>query len=437
MKRRGARAAPGCGCALRALSLVILAPEAHALQPLEEFVASAKRSNPDNREALAIVQQREAQRDVATGAYLPSANLQGSYTRNQYSAAFAVPGTGQTVTIQPLNGLDAYLTLQVPIVNVAAWEQKGVANAAAAVASAARLNTEVSVESSVTQVYYQLLGTEAVEFAAKSSLGVAEDNARLVRDRHELGTASDLDMQRALADVARAQQDLAVADRAVFSARLSLESLARLRPQPAVFQNYVPDDLKEEAPLASWLGTSQDDLVSVKPAILATDVAARTRSAARAQWLPTLAAQAQEHLTNAGGFTGHSSVYTLSGTLGWHVDLALAPEVAAQTAALSAAQARADKARIAGAEAIAQAWYRVRSGIEEVRAARAGVEAATLALTSARDRYANGIAMQLEVVQAQRDLFSAQVSQAQAGYNLKYARAALRLASRRLSEEQR
>jgi outer membrane protein TolC len=420
-----------------AFSLVSLSREARALQPLEAFVASAKHGNPDNREAAAIVDQREAQRDVATGAYLPSANLQGSYTRNQYEAAFQLPGTTQTLVIQPLNGLDAYFTLQIPLVNVGAWEQKGVANATAAVATASRRSTEVSVESSVTQVYYQLLGTEAVDFAAKSSLAVAQDNARLVRDRHELGTASDLDLQRAIADVARAEQDVAVAERSVFSARLTLESLSRLTPEPAVFEDYVADDLKEEAPLASWLGQSTDDLVSVKPAVLATDVAARSRSATRAQWLPTLAAQGQEHLTNAGGFTGRNAIYTLSGTLGWHVDFALAPNVAAQTAALAAAQAREEKARIAGAEQIAQAWYTVRSGIEQVRAARAEVQAATLALTSARDRYTNGIAMQLEVVQAQRDLFSAQVSQAQAGYNLRYARAALRLASRRTSEEQR
>jgi len=416
---------------------VLAAPRAHALQPLQTFVAGAKRSNPDNREAAAIVQQREAQRDVATGAYLPSLGVQGTYTRNQYEAAFAVPGSAQRVVIQPLNGLDAYFTLQVPIVNVGAWEQKGAANATADAASASRRSTEVSVEASVTQIYYQLLGTEAVLFAAKSSLDVAESNARLVKDRHELGAASELDLQRAIADVARAQQDVAVATRAVVSARLTLESLSRIAPEPAAFENYVPDDLKEEAPLSSWLGNSTDDLVTVKPAILATEVASRSRSATRAQWVPTLAAQGQEHLTNAGGFTGRNSVYTLSGTLAWRLDFALAPNVAAQTAALSAAQARADKARIAAAENIAQAWHQIRAGIEQSRAARAGVQAATAALASARDRYTNGVATQLEVVQAQRDVFSAQVSQAQAAYNLKYARAALRLASRRSSGEQR
>ncbi len=143
------------------------------------------------------------------------------------------------------------------------------------------------------------------------------------------------------------------------SARRSLESLTRVVPEPAAFEDYVQDDLKEEAPLASWLGKSSDDLVSVKPAIVATEVAARSRSAARAQWVPTVAAQGQEHLTNAGSFTGQHEIYTLSGTVSWRADFGLAPTVAAQTAALGAAQAREDKARWAGEDAIYQAWFQV------------------------------------------------------------------------------
>src|SRR5262245_9376075 len=82
------------------VGLMVAAP-AQALQPLEAFVASAKRNNPDNREAAAIVQQREAQRDAARGAYLPAFNVQGTYTRNQYEAAFTLPGSETTVVIQP------------------------------------------------------------------------------------------------------------------------------------------------------------------------------------------------------------------------------------------------------------------------------------------------------------------------------------------------
>ncbi len=408
---------------------------AYALQPLATFVESSKRNNPDNREAQALREQRDAQRDVATAALLPSFTAQGIYTRNQYEAAFSAPN-GQRATLTPLNGLDANLTVAVPIINVGAWEQRRAATANLAAAEASRASTEVSVESSTAQAYYQLLGNEAVLSSAKESVRFADGNMKLVQDRRALGTASELDVQRAVADLARAQRDVAEADQGVVQARRVLESLSRLTPEPATREDYREDDLHEEPPLSAWLGRPSDDLVSVRPATLATEAAERSRSAARAAWLPTLSAQGQEHLTNAGGFTGRHSIYTVQGVVTWKLDFGLAPNVAAQTAAVGAARAREDKARRSAEDAIYQSWQQVRVGIEKARAARAQVKSATLAQELARDRYASGVATQIEVVQAQRDFFSAAVAQAQADFDLQYARAALRLSSRRISEEE-
>src|SRR5690606_37138021 len=123
----------------------------------------------------------------------------------------------------------------------------------------------------------------------------------------------------------------------------------------------------------AWLGSSGDDLIAARPAVLAVEAAERARSAARAAWLPTLGAQAQERITNAGGFTGRSQYYTLMATATWAVDFSLAPGVAAQTAAARGARARENKARRAAQDAIYQAWHQVRIGIEGARAARAQV----------------------------------------------------------------
>jgi outer membrane protein TolC len=409
-----------------------MSQRADALQPLEAFVSGAKQNNPDNRQSAAVARQREAQHEAAAAPYLPSFTAQGVYTRNQFPATFALPG-GPTLTLTPQNGLDAYLTVAVPI-NVGAWEQRRAARLNADAAEAMRQRTEVSVESSVVQAYHQLLGSEALLFAAKKSLEVAESNVKTVGDRKELGTASELDLQRAISDVARAQQDVATADQGVWVGRRALESLSRVTPEPATRENYVEDDLHEEAPLTTWLRPTNDDLVAVAPAVLASGAADASLAAARAAWIPTVAAQGQEHITNAGGFTGHTQVYTLQATATWRLDFALAPNVAAQTAAVTAARASEEKARRGAEDAIYQAWYQARAGIEKARAARAQVKAATLAQSLARDRYVNGIATQLEVVQAQRDFFSAAISQVQADFDLQYARAQLRLASRRVGQ---
>ncbi|MET0384558.1 MAG: TolC family protein [Polyangiales bacterium] len=401
-----------------------------ALQPLATFVAASKRHNPDNIEANATARQREAQRDVATAGYLPSFTAQGVYTHNQYEASFNF--NGQNLTITPQNGLDAYLTLSVPIVNIGAWQQKAAATANAEAAAASRANTELSVESAVTQAYYQLLGSEAVFFSAKKTLEVSSGNLQLVRDRLEFGTASDLDLQRALADVARAEKDAAAGEQNVVLARRSLESLSRLGPEPATPDNYQEDDLSEEAGIETWLTSKSDDLIAVKPALRAIDAAEMSRDATRATWLPTLSAQGQERFTNAGGFTGRYMFYTLTATAGWRFDFGLGPNIAVQDEAVAAARAREDKARRSAEDAIFRAWHQVRVGIEKARSARAQFKAASLAQELARDRYKGGVATQLEVVQAQRDYFVAAVDQAQADFDLQYARALLRLSARRV-----
>lgn len=423
---------PGCAPVLLAALLLLPPRTARALQPLEAFVSSARDHNPDNREAAALERQRDAESDAATGKFLPSLTAQGTYTRNGAEAKFASPTGGGTLTLQALNALDGTVTLAVPLVDVGAWQKKRAATATLEAAGASRVNTDVTVEQNVTRAYYQLVGSEALVGKAKASLAYAADNRRLVSDRKELGTASELDVQRALADVARARQDLAAAEQGVVDARRSLASLARLAPEPAGEALTIDDALNEELPVASWLGGSRDDeLVPVRAAAANTVVAERNRSAARAAWLPTLTAQAQERFTNAGGFAGKNAVLVMTVNASWRFDLTLAPNVRAQSAALAAAQAREDKARRAAEDAIDQAWNQVHAGIEKARAARAELDAATAALELARDRYGSGVATQIEVVQAQRDFFSAGVSHVQAIADLKFARALLRLSARR------
>ena len=67
------------------------------------------------------------------------------------------------------------------------------------------------------------------------------------------------------------------------------------------------------------------------------------------------------------------------------------------------------------------------ASIEKSRSARAQVDAALTAADLARDRFGGGLATQLDVLQAEQELFRAQVARIQADADLAYARAALRL----------
>jgi outer membrane protein TolC len=69
----------------------------------------------------------------------------------------------------------------------------------------------------------------------------------------------------------------------------------------------------------------------------------------------------------------------------------------------------------------------VRADIAKDRAARAEAEATALAARYAAECYTRGGCAQLDVVLAQRDAYSAEVARLQAGADLGFSRARLRL----------
>jgi outer membrane protein TolC len=100
-----------------------------------------------------------------------------------------------------------------------------------------------------------------------------------------------------------------------------------------------------------------------------------------------------------------------------------------QDARADAARARELRAWLSSGDAIHQQWNTVVAGFAKSRAARAGRQAALEAAEQARVRYAVGNITQLDLLQAQRDAFTADVTRIQADAELANARVQLRLAS--------
>jgi len=128
--------------------------------------------------------------------------------------------------ITPLNQLDAFLQLDVPIIDLASYHRYKAASALAESASAQNGATTIDVGRSVAQAYYQFLGASALVDSARESIQTAEANQKNVDDRRAAGAATDLDHERALASVARAEQDLADAELGAALAARSLETLS-------------------------------------------------------------------------------------------------------------------------------------------------------------------------------------------------------------------
>lgn len=410
-----------------AFAVLAAASAAHATQPLEDFLTKAKSQSFDSREQEATVIQRDAEAEAALGRLIPALLARGTYTRNQYEVAIATGPQAPAITIQPQNQWDGLVELDVPIIDAGSYYRYRASKAVSRATKEQKASTDIDVARNVTRVYYQLIGGYALSAAAEKSLALSESNLRDVEVRRSAGTATELDRERARANVERAKQDLSDAQLVTTLAGRNLETLSGLAP--TAHDNQPPsDDLHEESPMERWL-TLAGETPADRAAREQTAAAFENKKAATAALLPTLTAVGQERFTNATSFSGKTSTYALQVVLQWRLDYTLVKTTEAQSAARQVAGIREERTRRSISDAIFEAHRRVEANIVKSRSARAQQQAAAHAAELAQDRYTAGAATQLDVTQAQRDAFQADATRIQADADLVFARASLRLAA--------
>jgi outer membrane protein TolC len=416
--------------ALLFVLLVLYSLPSLALQPVETFIAGARQRNPDELEARANLSQQEAQATSTLGRVLPGIGARGSYSRNQYSSIvdIAPPGQpAQPVTLVPRDQWDGSATLTVPLIDLAGFRRVGAANATAQAAAHQLDATRLQVEGQVVQDYYQVVANLALVAASSTALDVSREGLRLARARYQAGTAAALDVDRAVADVEQQVQQLAAAELQVALAARALESTSSVKPDVSTVAP-LSDDLHPEPELSTF-ETGLAGLPAVAAASASTRAAEKQADAQRLTLAPLIAGTFTERGTNAAGFSGRNWSYQGALTATWSFDLSTVADIRVQDAAADAARARELRARLSAGDAIHREWNTVVAGIARSRSARAGREAAAHASAQARERYRAGTITQLDLLQAQRDAFNAEVSRIQADADLVNARVQLRLSS--------
>jgi outer membrane protein TolC len=416
--------------------LMLYSPPSLALQPIEVFAAAARGHNPDALEAQANVSQQDAQADVALGRVLPGVSARGSYARNQYSSSVTLPalpglpgspGFPQTITITPYNQWFGSATVTVPLVDLANLRRVGASKTSAASSAQQLTATGLQVESQVVQDYFQLVANLALVTASNNALEVSRAGLRLAEAQYKAGAAAVLDVDRARADVEQQVQQVASAELQVALSARALQSTSGVTPDISTAVE-LADDLHPE-PELSVFERSLPGLPSVAAAALNTRAAEEQAQAERFALAPSIAGNFTENATNAPGFVGHNWYYQGAITFNWSLDLTNLGNIRGQDAAVDVARARELRTRLSAADAIHKQWSTVVSGIARSRSARVGRAAADHAAVLARERYRVGTITQLDLLQAQRDAFNAEVSRIQADADLVNARVQLRLSS--------
>jgi len=335
-------------------------------------------------------------------------------------------GTSQAV-ITAQDQLEASVGVEATLFDYAALRALGGASANVDAADAEVVATEERTTRSVIEAYLQRVGAEALYAAAEQAIGASESNRAVVAARLDAGLASQLDLDRANAALARNQQSLAEAELAVVRASRVLRTLSGL--DAVGVAPPLDDALAVEAPLSGWVRD-----VGALPSVRAAKAQLRSAEAsAAAEWgglLPRVTASVRERYSNAPGF-GPNTLWSAGVAATWRLGLGSVGAIRASDANAEVVRVRAERAVEVARDAIEDAWHEVRSRIARARATRSEYAFAQHAAEVARARYASGNATQLEVLQADRDAFDAAVSRVRADADLVYARAALRLAAGR------
>jgi outer membrane protein TolC len=234
-------------------------------------------------------------------------------------------------------------------------------------------------------------------------------------------------VDRARADVEQQVQQVASAELQVALAARALQSTSGVTPDVSTAVE-LADDLHPEPELSVFERTVAG-LPSVEAAVLSTRAAEEQAQAARFALAPSIAGSFTEYASNTAAFVGHRFYYQAAITLSWTLDLTNLGNIRGQDGALDAARARELRARLNAGDAIHRQWNTVAADIARSRSARAGRAYAVHASALARQRYQAGTITQLDLLQAQRDAFTAEVNRITADADLMNARVQLRLST--------
>lgn len=390
-------------------------------------------------------QARQAETDAAysraeqaRAGLLPSVGLQAgaSYARNEVNhPAFTLNAGTQTAT------LNASQPLYRPANRIAFTQgERGFE-----LALAQRDAAEQDLIMRTSQAYFDVLGAQdTLRFVQAQKAAVAEQRAFAQRN-FDVGNATITDVREAQArhDLIDAQE--IAADNDLRVKRLALEQLVGVpgaQPLPLA-QPVVMPPLSPADPQA-WVDVSQTTQPQVRQAQLAREVARLETRKAETGHLPTVDLQAGYSVNNnpQGTVTQpHNGFRAQGASVGVQLNLPLFAGFAVQnrvkeTLALETkAEADLEQARRSVAQATRTAFYGVQSGQGQIKALETAEASSQSALDANRMGYEVGVRINIDVLNAQSQLYQTKRDLALARYQVILGQLRLRQAAGTLTSE--
>jgi len=413
-------------------------------QSLQELYEAARGYDATFQAARALLDSAQYRTEQAKALNRPSVGLQVAATRSSSDTPYSSTLNSDT------NSVSAGISGSQSLFNRANSATIDQADKSLSVSRAEFEAAEQNLIVRVAQAYFDVL-------AAQDTLGTTRSNKTFISEQlasakrnFEVGTATITDTREAQArfDLATAQEIAAENDLRTKSIALDvLVGRSNVTPKglavPVVLPPVLPPAVDE------WVLRADAEHPTVRRAALGLDVARLETEKARAGNLPTVALNGsigKGRVSSSGDlaappFSFNSSGNSTNTSIGVTLNMPLFAGYAIQnrikeTLALEEKSRNdLDAARRGVAQGTRQAFYGVQSGLAQVKALEAAESSSQLALEATQLGYKVGVRVNLDVLNAQTQLFSTKRDLAKARYDVLLGSLRLRQAAGQLKPE--
>ncbi|MES2758248.1 MAG: TolC family outer membrane protein [Pseudomonadota bacterium] len=402
------------------------------------------------RASLAAGRERVPQ---GRAGLLPSVGLSGAYVRNDGTfspfnegATVTSPTTGvsgivgQTGT--PYNSNQYTLALSQPLFRWDRWQTYEQSKLQQSVTEAQFAQAQQDLITRVSQAYFDVLAAQDTLESTRAQKSATTEQLASAKRNFEVGTQTITDTHEAQAayDLVVAQEFAALND--LENKKSALQSIIGTAPSAlAPLKPGVALASPQPALIEPWVSSAENQNYGVQVSQLALELAKRDIQRNRAGHLPTLDLVASStRVKNSGQINGVSGSRN-DNAIGvqWAVPIfngfAVTSRVRESIALEDKARNDLEATRRNAAQLARQSYLGVNSGLAQVRALEAAEVSSQSALDSNKLGYQVGVRINIDVLNAQRQLYSTRRDLSRARYDTIMNGLRLKAASGSLREE--
>ncbi|NMM38162.1 MAG: TolC family outer membrane protein [Glaciimonas sp.] len=357
------------------------------------------------RAALSAGQEKLPQ---ARAGLLPSVGLSGGTSRTEFENR------------QNFSGSSYSLALSQPLFRWANWQQYEQGKLLVALSETQFAQTRQDLILRVAQAYFDVLAAQdTIGFVQAQKTAISEQLAS-AKQNFEVGTATITDSYEAQAryDLAVAQEYAAQSDLEI--KRAALQQIIGSTPGDlAKLKTGVTLSPPQPAQIDSWVNSAEQQNTSVMGSLIGLEIAQRDISKNRAGHYPTVDLIASRNHGNQSGNNLAGDTNTIG--VQWNIPLFAGFSVTSRVREAIALEDKArfdlETARRNAAQGARQSYLGVTSGMAQVNALEAAEISSLSALDANKLGYQVGVRINIDVLNAQQQLFSTRRDLAKARYD--------------------